>query len=59
MPTLQYHVSGKLHIKMDDGAEFECGPGDVSLLPLGHVAWVEGDEPASVIQKSLVGDVVE
>jgi hypothetical protein len=33
---------------MDDGSEFTCRPGDVTLLPSGHDAWVEGDEPAVV-----------
>lgn len=48
-PHFQYHVSGVLHIVMDDGSEFDCGPGDVSLLPSGHDAWVVGDEPAVVV----------
>ena len=30
-------------------AEVECRPGDVSLLPSGHDAWVVGDAPAVVI----------
>jgi hypothetical protein len=48
-PHFQYHVSGVLRIRMDDGAEFDCRPGDVSLLPSGHDAWVIGDEPAVVV----------
>jgi hypothetical protein len=48
-PHFQYHVSGVLHIRMDDGAEFDCKPGDVSLLPSGHDAWVVGNEPAVVV----------
>jgi hypothetical protein len=48
-PHFQYHVSGVLHIVMDDGSEFDCGPGDVSLLPSGHDAWTVGDEPAVVV----------
>lgn len=48
-PHFQYHVAGVLRIKMDDGAEFDCGPGDVSLLPSGHDAWVVGNEPAVVV----------
>ena len=47
-PHFQYHVSGILKILMDDGTELECHPGDVSLLPSGHDAWVVGDEPAIV-----------
>jgi hypothetical protein len=48
-PHFQYHVSGILMVKMDDGTELECRPGDVSLLPSGHDAWVVGDEPAVVV----------
>ena len=48
-PHLQYHVSGRLHVVMDDGSEAEFGPGDVSLLPPGHDAWVVGDEPVVVL----------
>ena len=48
-PHFQYHVAGVLRIRMDDGAEFDCKPGDVSLLPAGHDAWVVGDEPAVVV----------
>ena len=48
-PHFQYHVSGTLKILMDDGTEIECHPGDVSLLPSGHDAWVIGNEPAVVV----------
>jgi hypothetical protein len=48
-PHFQYHVSGVLAVKMDDGSVLECRPGDVSLLPTGHDGWVVGDEPAVVI----------
>jgi hypothetical protein len=48
-PHFQYHVSGVLKIRMDDGTELECRAGDVSLLPSGHDAWVVGDEPAVVV----------
>jgi hypothetical protein len=51
-PHLQYHLSGRLHIVMDDGSEDEFGPGDVSLLPPGHDAWVVGNEPVVVIDIS-------
>ncbi len=45
----QYHVSGVLKVVMDDGASFECRPGDVSLFPMGHDAWVVGKEPVVVV----------
>jgi len=48
-PHFQYHVSGILKIKMDDGTELEAKPGDVSNLPSGHDAWVVGDEPVVVV----------
>jgi hypothetical protein len=48
-PHFQYHVSGKLAIRMDDGTEFVAGPGDVTALPSGHDAWVVGDEPVVVV----------
>jgi hypothetical protein len=48
-PHFQYHLSGRLAIKMDDGTEFIAGPGDVTALPSGHDAWVVGDEPVVVI----------
>src|SRR6202165_1398957 len=48
-PHFQYHVSGVLRILMDDGTQLDCRPGDVSLLPSGHDAWVVGNEPAVVV----------
>lgn len=45
----QYHAAGVLKVVMDDGTELECHPGEVSLLPSGHDAWVVGDEPAVVV----------
>lgn len=48
-PHFQYHVSGVLIVKMDDGTILECKAGDVSLLPMGHDAWVAGSEPVVVI----------
>ena len=45
----QYHLSGRLTIRMDDGTEFVAGPGDVTSLPSGHDAWVLGDETVIVV----------
>jgi hypothetical protein len=45
----QYHMSGTLKIVMDDGVQFECNAGDVSLLPVGHDAWVVGNQPVVVV----------
>jgi hypothetical protein len=48
-PHFQYHVSGVLRVRMDDGTELDCKPGDMSLLPPGHDAWVVGNEPVVVV----------
>ena len=48
-PHFQYHVSGRLAIRMDDGTEFIASPGDVTSLPRGHDAWVVGEEPVVVV----------
>lgn len=49
IPHFQYHVAGVLMIRMDDGTEIRCGPGDVSRLDPGHDAWVVGDRPVVVV----------
>ena len=48
-PHFQYHVSGALMVVLDDGSRLECKAGDVSLLPMGHDAWVVGNEPVVVV----------
>jgi quercetin dioxygenase-like cupin family protein len=48
-PHFQYQISGRLRVKMEDGAEFDLGPGDVSVLPKGHDAWVVGNEPVVLV----------
>ena len=54
-PHLQYHVSGRLHVVMDDGTQDEFGPGDVSLLPPGHDAWVVGSDPVVLLDITGMG----
>ena len=48
-PHFQYHLSGRLGIRMDDGTELIAGPGDITSLPRGHDAWVVGDEAVVVV----------
>lgn len=48
-PHFQYQVSGRLHVVMEDGTEFDLTAGDVSTLPSGHDAWVVGDEPVVLV----------
>jgi hypothetical protein len=49
---LQYQISGRLHVVMEDGTEHEFGPGDVAYIPPGHDAWVVGNEPAVIVDIS-------
>ena len=44
-----YVLSGRMHIRMDDGTTAEVGPGDAMVCPPGHDAWVLGDEPCVTI----------
>ena len=48
-PHFQYHLAGRLAIKMDDGTEYHSGPGDVTVLPSGHDAWVVGKDPVVIV----------
>lgn len=55
-PHTGYVVSGRLHVKMDDGAEGEAGPGDAFVIAPGHDAWVVGKEPCVLLDWSGVAD---
>ena len=48
-PHTQCHISGRLHVVIDDVSEEEFGLGDVSSIPPGRDPCVLGDEPAVVI----------
>jgi quercetin dioxygenase-like cupin family protein len=48
-PHTQFHLSGRLRVRMDNGTELEFGPGDVGVIPPGHDAWVVGNEPVVII----------
>jgi mannose-6-phosphate isomerase-like protein (cupin superfamily) len=56
---LQYHISGRLKVVMDDGSEEEFGPGQIASLPPGHDAWVVGDEPVVIIDVSGMAHYAE
>jgi len=51
-PHTGYIVSGRMHVKMDDGAEVEAGPGDAFVISPGHDAWIVGDEPCVALDWS-------
>ena len=55
-PHFQYHVSGTLKVVMDDGTEFVCKPGDISVLPSGHDAWVVGNESVVIVDFQGMAD---
>lgn len=55
-PHFQYQVSGRLRVQMKDGNEFDLKPGDVSVLPSGHDAWVVGKEPVVLVDWHGAGD---
>jgi quercetin dioxygenase-like cupin family protein len=47
---LLYMISGRVHVRMNDGKEEEFGPGDVGSIPPGHDGWTVGDKPAVWIE---------
>ena len=49
-------VSGQMTVRMDDGTEAECGPGEVVAIPPGHDAEVVGDEPCVFIDFGEFGE---
>ena len=42
-------ASGRLHVVMQDGTEFDTVAGDVVVVPSGHDAWVVGEESVVLI----------
>ena len=48
-PHVNYVISGRMKVVMDDGTEMEMGPGDAADIPPGHDAWVIGNEPCVAI----------
>lgn len=49
MHHISYVVSGRFHVRMDDGRELELGPGDAHVVGPGHDAWVVGEEPCVTV----------
>ena len=47
--------SGRMKVRMDDGAEAEIKAGDFVAIPPGHDAWIEGDEQCVLIDFGEVG----
>lgn len=49
---VKYFLSGRQMVLMDDGTQFEFGPGDLAIIQPGHDAWVVGDEPNVLLELS-------
>jgi mannose-6-phosphate isomerase-like protein (cupin superfamily) len=52
VPHINFIISGHIKVVMDDGTEFEMGPGDAAEVPPGHDAWVVGSEPCVALDFS-------
>jgi hypothetical protein len=50
LPHVGYLVSGRLHVRHDDGTEGELTAGDAFTLTAGHDAWVVGDEEVVLLE---------
>lgn len=51
---VDYALSGKLHVVLDGGHEFDVNAGDLVEIPPGHDGWVVGDEPFVAV--TLIGE---
>ena len=50
VPHVGHVVSGRLTVKLDDGAQKSFEAGTSYTIPPGHDAWVEGKEPFVCIE---------
>jgi len=50
---VKYILAGRQRVVMEDGTELVLEPGDLAVMPPGHDAWVEGDEPNVLLE--LIG----
>jgi hypothetical protein len=48
-----YMVSGRMTVEMDGDGRETLTRGDVALIPPGHDAWVEGNEPAVFFEEAI------
>lgn len=51
-----YVLSGRLGVRMDDGAEALYEPGDAYVIEPGHDGWTVGDDTVVVLEFSSAGD---
>ena len=55
-PHFQYQVSGRLHVLMSNGKEYDTHAGQVHAVPQGHDAWVVGNEEVVLIDWAGAGN---
>lgn len=55
VPHMGLVISGRFHVRMDDGQEFDMTAGDAHVIPAGHDAWVVGDEPCVLVDIAATG----
>ena len=48
-------LSGRFHVRMDDGRGFDFGPGDAHVVAPGHDAWVVGEEAVVTVDFAPTG----
>ena len=48
----QMILEGRMGVRMDEGGDYEFGPGEVIDLPPGHDVWVVGDAPLVLVDMS-------
>lgn len=53
-----YVISGRFHVRMDDGREYDLGPGDAHVVSPGHDAWVVGEEPCVIVDFAATGSTL-
>lgn len=51
-------ASGRIHIEYPDGCVMEFEAPQVVAIEPGHEGWVEGDEPAVLIEFDFAGDTI-
>ena len=44
-----YMLEGHMHVQMKDGTEMDIGPGEATVIPPGHDAWVVGEETVTFV----------
>jgi hypothetical protein len=44
-----YVLSGRLHVRMNDGSTLDLEAGELCVIPSGHDAWVVGDEACRLL----------